>query len=38
MATLEEKVDKLALRSELRELRDRVQALEQRIAELEAQL
>ena len=38
MTAIEEKIDKLALRSELEELRERVVALEQRIAELESQL
>ena len=38
MTSIEEKIDKLALRSELEELRERVVALEQRIAELESQL
>lgn len=38
MTAIEQKIDKLALRSELNELKERVVALEQRIAELEAQL
>ena len=38
MASVEQKLDKLALRSELVELKDRVLELEQRIAALEAQL
>lgn len=38
MAAVEQQIEKLALRSELVELRDRVQVLEQQIARLEAQL
>lgn len=38
MTAVEQKLDKMALRSELVELKERVLALEQKIAELEAQL
>ena len=38
MAAIEREIGKLALRSELIELKERVHALEQRIADLEAEL
>ncbi len=38
MTSLEQKIDKFALRSELVDLKERVHALEQRIADLENQL
>lgn len=38
MTAVEQAIDKLALRSELVELKERVQSLEQRIADLESQL
>jgi phage shock protein A len=38
LGAVEQKIDKLALRSELLELKERVQAREQKIAEIEAQL